>query len=237
MRRYDLGEPVTLRREVYDLDGELTDATVNLTVVKPEGGTYNATVTRTSLGIYDATVPASEVDEYGPYSGQWRTSGEFEDETEVRWYVADEGDDLPPLASVEQLGRKLGYTPEPGDGEYDRAASILDEASELIRDKAGKTWTTSTGALEPIPSRVRVICIAAAYRAFTNPEALSQRSIGDSSKSFDRTGREGGEAVYLTDDEVRRVRKAAGASSFNSVTLVSPYGGTPADPWEQVLAE
>lgn len=235
MRRYDLGDPVTLRREVTDLDGNPVDATVQLVVTKPSGETYTAAVTRTDVGIYDATVPASEGDEYGPYRGEWFVSGEFEDVGEVRWYVADEGDDLPPLASVEQLSRKLGYTPE--GGEYDRAASILDEASELIRDKGGKTWTTSTGALESVPNRVRTICVAAAYRAFTNPEALSQRSIGDSSKSYDRSGREGGEAVYLTDDEVRRIRKAAGTSSFNSVTLVSPYDGSALDPWEVVQAE
>lgn len=235
MRRYDLGDPVSLRREVFDLDGEPVDATVQFSVTKPSGDTHTATVTRTDLGIYDVTVPAAQLDEYGPYTGEWRVSGVVEDVAEVRWYVADEGDDLPPLASVEQLGRKLGYQPE--ESEFDRAASILDEASELIRDKAGKTWTTATGALEPVPNRVRVICIAAAYRAFTNPEALSQRSIGDSSKSFDRTGREGGEAVYLTDDEVRRVRKAAGTSSFNSVTLVTTFGGSRVDPWEAVQAE
>jgi len=130
--------------------------------------------------------------------------------------------DRPPLASLERLGKKIGYTPT--EGEADRAESLLAEASELIRDVAGKTWLdVGETAVVDVPHRVQNICVAAAYRAFTNPEGLTQRSLGDSSKSYDRTGREGGEDVYLTDDEQRSVRKAAAGSSFASVTLVSPY--------------
>jgi len=131
--------------------------------------------------------------------------------------------DLLPLATLEQLGKKLGYIPT--GAEADRATECLAEASELIRDVADTTWTDDAGQLVDVPARVRRICLDVAYRAFTNPEALTQRSIGDSSKSWDRTGREGGEAVYLTEAEERAIRKAAGGSSFAAVTLASPYGG------------
>lgn len=237
MRRYDLGDAVTLRHEVRDPLGALTAATVTLTIERPEDATdYTATVTTPSTGLYTATVPADELDTLGVYAAVWRVSGAVEDVDTVSFYVDDEVPELPPLASVERLGRKLGYLPE--GGEYIRAAHILDEASELIRDKASRTWTTDAGALEDVPRAARVICIAAAFRAFTNPEALSQRSIGDSSKSYDRAGLGGGEAVYLTDEELRRIRKAAGSSSWQSVTLVSAYGsGAMIDPWDQVTAQ
>lgn len=131
--------------------------------------------------------------------------------------------DLPPLASVEQLADRLGHTPE--GAEADRAAALLIDASELIRDVAGEDWVDDANELEDVPRRVEKICLAVAYRAFVNPEALSQRSVGDSAKSFDRTRREGGEAVYLTEQEKRAVRKAAGGSTFTSVTMVSPWSG------------
>jgi len=131
--------------------------------------------------------------------------------------------DLPPLASLQEFSARLGYTPEGVEAE--RAEALLDEASELIRDEAGEDWVDSDSGLGLVPRRVVKICLAVAYRAFVNPEALTQRGIGDSNKSYDRTRREGGEAVYLTEAERKAIRRAAGASTFTAVTLTSPYSG------------
>lgn len=132
--------------------------------------------------------------------------------------------DLPPLASPEQLADRLGYTPD-GD-EAVRAEALLVDASELIRDEAEEDWVDANDELKDVPRRVEKVCLAVAYRAFTNPEALTQRSIGDSSKAYDRTRREGGEAVYLTEVEKDAIHKAAAKSSFTAVTMVSPWSGT-----------
>lgn len=132
--------------------------------------------------------------------------------------------DRPTLASTAKLYEKIGY--EPDGAEATRAEDCLVEASELIRDEAEKTWLNDAGdAVVSVPAIVERICLAAAYRGFDNARALSQRSIGDDSKSWDRTGVEGGAQVYLTATEKRRVRKAAGGSTFQSVTMVSPYSG------------
>ncbi len=132
--------------------------------------------------------------------------------------------DRPPLADLTSLVKKIGYTPT-GD-EATRATDCLVEASELIRDVAEKTWLNDAGdAVVDVPPRVVRICIAAAYRGFDNAQAYSQRSLGDSYKSWDRAGREGGEAVYLTADEERSVIKAAAGSSFVVATMVSPFSG------------
>ena len=147
-----------------------------------------------------------------------------------------ESEDLPPLAPFSMLVRKLGYTPE--DAEADRAEHILSEASDLIRDVAETDWVDDNGVLSGVPRRVAQICVAVAYRAFNNPDGLTQRTIGDSSRSFDRAKREGGEAVYLTEAEEKAIQKAAGASGMVSVTLVSPFdAGSLVDPWDAVTAE
>jgi hypothetical protein len=219
MRRYDLGDTASLRHVVRDADGTPVDATVVLTIVLPDGTTDEPVLTSNATGTYDG---AYEVPAYGRYSYRWDVSGAVNDVVRGNFYVDDDDDRLPPLASFDNLARKLGYTPE--DAERDRAEDCLDAASELIRDAAGKTWTDEdTAALIDVPRRVRTICVEAAARGFRNPEGLSQRTIGDSSKSFDRAGREGGEAVYLTSEEERAVRKAASGSTLTSVTLVSPY--------------
>ncbi|MEU5950331.1 hypothetical protein ABZ793_32975 [Micromonospora sp. NPDC047465] len=137
-------------------------------------------------------------------------------------------DELPPLATVEQLGKlRIGYVPT--DAEAERAAGLLTAASDLIRDTADVTWVDDAGQLVGVPRRVFNICLDVAYRAFDNPQALSQRQIGDSSKAYDRTGREGGEAVYLTKAEEKAVRRAAAGSGFVSVTMVSPWSTDRAD--------
>jgi hypothetical protein len=234
MRQYQLGDTVDLRHEIRDADDELVDATASLTVIAPDATQSAPGVSSAGTGLVDASF---EVDQYGPYTFIWSTSGAVDDVVRGQFYVADDDDDLPPLVSFSKLASKLGYFPE--DEERTRADSILMEASALIRDVAGVTWTNeSTNALTIVPARVRQIALSVAYRAFTNPEALTQRSVGDSSKSFDRSKREGGESVYLTEAEEKAIQKAAGSSGMVVVTQISPYGGgTLLDPWDAVMAE
>lgn len=235
MRRYDLGDPIALRQVVTDDDGNPVAATGGLRLTKPDGTTYDGTVQSGGTGILDVTIPAAEASQYGRYAFLWSVATPFEDKVPGTFYVGPVDDEVPPLASFALLARKLGADPvDFDDEERDRGEALLDEASELIRDEADKTWLiANTNALDDVPRRVARICVAAAARAFTNPEGLSQRVIGDSTKGYDRTGREGGEAVYLTKEEVRAVKKAALGSTFVAVTLVSPYSADPG--YDEVL--
>lgn len=136
--------------------------------------------------------------------------------------------DRPTLATLAKLIEKIGYAPT--GAEETRASDCLVEASELIRDEAGITWLNDAGsAVVNVPPRVERICLAAAFRGFDNAKGLSQRSVGDSSQSWDRAGVEGGSGVYLTDSERRAVVKAAAGSSLSVVTVVSPYSGDVVD--------
>lgn len=239
MQRYDPGDSADLRFIVRDLAGDLAAATVAFELTKP-GGEVVTTInpTTTSLGVYDVTVSAAQLDELGRYRYEWIATDEVTDTKSGAFYVAesDDADELPPLVDIDRLFAKIGYVPD--GAELDRAAELLDEASELVRDVAGKTWADDeTGVVSGVPRRVRSIVIDCAWRAFSNPEGLVQRTIGDSSKSWDRAGREGGQIVYLTDDEERAIRKAAGTSSLVVATLYSPYGGDERDTWAVVTAE
>jgi hypothetical protein len=222
---------------VRNLDGELVVGTVAFEIIKPSGEVKTITPTTAETGVYDVTVPAAELDELGPYRYEWIVTTPVSDSKTGQFYVAEADDDeLPPLVPFVRLAAKIGYVPE--EYEQTRAEELLTEASELVRDVAGKTWADATGHVSGVPRRIRAIVVEAAFRAFTNPEGLSQRTIGDSSKSWDRAGREGGDIVYLTDSEKTAIRKAAGGSSMTVVTLVSPYGGYAAgDVWADVTAE
>lgn len=241
MRRYDLGDPIPLRYEATDPDtGAPVGISGSLVVTRPNGTTYNGVVSSGGIGILDVIVPAAEATATGRYTYRWDITSGVEDVEEGFFYVALAEDEAPPLASFGMLARKLGALPEDFDeAERARGEGLLDEASELIRGIAQKTWLTAEGALDGVPRRVARICVAAAARAFENPHALVQRSIGDSSKSYDRTGREGGEAVYLTSREEDDVRRAAGTSSFVAVTLSSPYSSDigQLDPWDEATAQ
>lgn len=240
MQRYDPGDAASLRREVRDPDGTLTDATVVFEFLPPGSSTWaSASTTHNGVGIYDVLI--TELIK-GLYRYKWTISGTIDDVSTGRFYVADEDAEVPPLASFDLLAKKLGGEVEEfDDTEFDRGCYLLDEASEIIRDVAEKTWIDDdTGALLDVPRAVARVCVAAAARAFNNPEGLSQRSLGDSSKSYDRTGREGGEVVYLTDAEREIIVKAAGKSGFAAVTLTSPYSadyGRTLDTWEAVTVE
>jgi hypothetical protein len=237
MRRYDPGDPIALRYTATDATtGAPIAVTGTLLLTKPDATTYAGVPQSGGTGILDVTVPAAEAAQLGRYGFEWTVTGGVDDVESGRFYVGDLDDEVPPLASFELFTRRLGYTPE--ETEAERAEDLLDDASELIRDVAGMTWlVANTNALDAVPRRVARICVSAALRAFENPFALSQRTIGDSSKAYDRAGREGGEAVYLTEAEEKAVRKAAGGGSFVAVTLTSPYSADYVDPWAAVTAE
>lgn len=64
MTIWNLGDRVPLRHKVHDLDGNLADGTVVLTVIAPDGTITTPAVVRTSLGVYDSSVLADLVDRW-----------------------------------------------------------------------------------------------------------------------------------------------------------------------------
>lgn len=125
---------------------------------------------------------------------------------------------LPALASLSALEARLGVTL--ADADVERASAALDDASALIRAEAGTDWVDDEGALTDVPPVVEQIALAVAYRAFRNPDAFTQTSLGDASVAYDRSGQS---AVYLTRDERRAVRRASGTTAVGAIELASPW--------------
>lgn len=114
-----------------------------------------------------------------------------------------------PLASVTDLEARIGR--EFSDAELSRIYALLDDASALARDVAGKTWIDPvTEELLPVPGSVRWAVLRAAERAVRNPQGFSSESAGD--YSYQRTGVEPG--VYLTEGEEKAILRSLGRSGL-----------------------
>jgi hypothetical protein len=113
------------------------------------------------------------------------------------------------LASVLDVEIRLGR--ELQGAEAARVAALLDDASALVRDTAGRTWVDAeTGAPLPVPASIRYVVLRMLDRAVRNPNAFSAEAAGD--YSYQRTDVQPG--VYLTEDERQIIRKAIGKSGL-----------------------
>jgi hypothetical protein len=134
---------------------------------------------------------------------------------------------LPPLASLEALGLRLGLDLVDDHGEPLapsglRALAALEDASALVRAVAGLDWVDlHDELLLQIPDVIASITLAAAYRAFLNPQGAVQASVGDASVTYSRTESSG--QVFLTNAEIRAIRKAAGAGSIGSIDMTTGF--------------
>lgn len=129
---------------------------------------------------------------------------------------------LPPLASLEQLSSRLGITLDAETPDGARAAAALEDASSLVREEAGVDYVDDHGELsDAIPDTIVSITLAAAGRAYRNPDGKTQTSVGDVSISYSFSS--GGASVYLTKAEAQAIRRAAGLSSVSTVELTSGY--------------
>lgn len=90
---------------------------------------------------------------------------------------------------------------------------MLDDVSTLVREEAGLTWVDPADPAECIaPDIVRMIVLRVAGRAFRNPEGFSSESAGDYSYQRNGIGADGG--LFLTQDEIKLIRKAAGKTGL-----------------------
>lgn len=120
---------------------------------------------------------------------------------------------LPPLALVDDFAART-----PGGvaaSDRDRVEALLKDASTLVRIEAGTTWVNDAGDLEGVPDVAVVVTIAAARRAFANPDGVVRESAG----SFSQTLSNASPDVYLTVAEKVLVRRAVGRSGVWSLSV------------------
>jgi hypothetical protein len=116
-------------------------------------------------------------------------------------------DDL--LADVAGLEARLGRTLT-GD-ELVRAMAVLEDATALVRGEVGfDVWAdpdTGITIYADVPGSVRGVVWRAAERAMRNPGGFSSESSGDYSYQRNAVA---GPGVYLTEGEIRILRRATG---------------------------
>lgn len=99
--------------------------------------------------------------------------------------------------------------------ELSRVQAVLDAASDEVRDASGRDWldpNNSSMLVDPLPRIVRLITLRCAERAIRNPEGFSSESAGD--YSYQRNGATGEGGLYLTEREIKQLRRAGGRSGL-----------------------
>lgn len=146
MATYDLGDGVNLRHYVYDRDGNLTDATVALTIYKPDG-TSGVTVQRTSLGVYDANTYVPLI--IGDYRYRFSITGAITDVAVGAFTVADPGPAI--YTELPLVKSQLGKITADDRDEMIEAAIVA--ASRMIDSECG-VWPGAFRADTAVSTRV-----------------------------------------------------------------------------------
>ena len=115
---------------------------------------------------------------------------------------------LPALATTDDLDARTPGGLDASD--LTRASAALDDASAMVRSVAGKTWTTDGVLDDDVPHIAKVVTCTVARRIISNPEGLSQESIGSYSYSIGNSSSD----VYLTRAERVAIRSAAGKTGL-----------------------
>lgn len=131
---------------------------------------------------------------------------------------------LPPLATADELADEVD---DEAAKTSPRAARLLSRASALVRAYTGQTWVDDSGALTDVPDAAREVVLAAAARAWRNPEGYVQDTTGPFTVRWSERSAEG---IYLTEDE-----KAMLGPHRRSVLWTTPVGGR--DPYLDDIRE
>ena len=121
---------------------------------------------------------------------------------------------LPPLATIDDLRSFTGQ-----DVGVSRAVALLDYASALIRVEAGTDWVDENNDLDGVPDVIRFIVCKVVERALSNPDGLTAESVVNYRAEYGNASSD----LYLTKQERRLIRKAAGTPLITTVELESPY--------------
>lgn len=121
------------------------------------------------------------------------------------------------LATVAQWEERHG----PAD---ERVEPLLKDATALILEELSGSEAEWVSDKEVAPPAIAVaICIQVAYRAWMNPDAVASERLGAASRTY----KGGADVLWLTKNEARMLRRAAGTSGITSIEVTSPY---PEDP-------
>lgn len=134
----------------------------------------------------------------------------------------------PTLATVaelsEWLGEQIGGSTPEQVADQKRAEWALRMASALVRAESGRSWLDGNGGLLPqIPDQVQLVTLAAAARAYSNPDGGSV--VSESIDDYQYREAEQQEAgVYLTASERALLAPFAGGALAGIGTISTTRG-------------
>lgn len=103
----------------------------------------------------------------------------------------------------------------------DRAALLLELAGDLC-----------ASIVTPLPDEAKVVVLGVAARGYTNPEGLTQETVGPYNVSHRWSG------IYLTSQERAALRRMSGSGGAFSIGTMPDTAGVPVrNPWGFARAE
>lgn len=134
------------------------------------------------------------------------------------------------FATVDDIQVRLGRAPT--EAEAAMAEQGIEIVTGLIADVVGETdaWAEN---LDPVPAYYRLLCIEKVLKVGANPALVQSitEQLGSfaTTKSFPRYEEMG---FGLTDAERRQIKRVYAGSTFQSLTLETPYSGDVVDDLE-----
>lgn len=125
----------------------------------------------------------------------------------------------------DRLGRDLS------EGEAQSVTYLLAAATNVIA-AAGELTDEQAVALDPVPNIVQTITVELVVRAIANPNAL--HSFQEQLGAYSTTAVFRDLDLLLTRNERKVIRKAFSLSSFQALTLETPYSGDTDDDWPEL---
>lgn len=132
---------------------------------------------------------------------------------------------LPPFAAPDELFRVLEDVPDEtaeGSLDYERALSLLEHASALVRNVARRSWVRLVDGEPAVvaPAAVVAICVQVARRAWVNPDADQTESdpAGAVTHAMNPDGRA---PVHLTKDERLDIQRAAQRPAIGALRVAA----------------
>lgn len=111
------------------------------------------------------------------------------------------------------------------EDEEKQVEALLTDASALIETELGEL-PEGWGKSDPgIPAIVTAICVQVVYRAWSNPDGIASEMLGEASRTY--RGNNPADALWLTENEKRLIRKAAAKPRVTSIPVETPYSGDP----------
>jgi hypothetical protein len=131
---YRLQQQVALST-VVEVSGVPTDATVTLTVKKPDGSTVGPAINHDGVGLYSSSILA---DQLGYWSYSWLSSGAAVGRDDGQFYVTTSA---VRVISLEELKKHLNMDLDLHEND-DELEDFIDASQDLIVDKVGPVLPT-----------------------------------------------------------------------------------------------